>query len=55
MSHRRFIREQALALFCASDALHVVTRHVILTPYRMTFELAETAVGPAHWSRRVRG
>lgn len=48
-----FVRGEALALFLvAPHALYAVNRHVDLTPYRTTFELAECAVGPEHWSRR---
>ena len=48
------IREESLALFlCAPDALYAVNEHVAFTPYRTTFELAETSVGAAHWSRRA--
>jgi len=45
--------EQSKALFlCAPQALYAVNRHVDFKAYRATFELADTAVDPAHWSRR---
>jgi len=49
----RYVRRQALALFLyAPQALYAVNRHVDFTPYTTSFELAETEVGPQHWSRR---
>jgi len=49
----RYVRRQALALFLyAPQALYAVNRHVDFTPYATSFELAETEVGPGHWSRR---
>jgi len=49
----RYVRRQALALFLyAPQALYAVNRHVDFKPYTTSFELAETEVGPAHWSRR---
>lgn len=49
----RYVTRQALALFLvAPQALYAVNRHVDFTPYRTTFELAETSVRPEHWSRR---
>lgn len=48
-----FVRRESLALFLyAPSALYAVNRHVAFRPYRTSFELAETEVGPAHWSRR---
>ena len=55
VSHRidRFVYDEALALFlCAPQALYAVDRHVDFTPYRTSFELAETSVNEQHWSRR---
>jgi len=47
-----FVRREALALFLyAPSALYAVNRHVDFRPYRTSFELAETSVGPEHWSR----
>lgn len=49
----RLVHEQALALFlCAPDALYAVNKQVDFTPYRATFELANTKVADKHWSRR---
>lgn len=49
----RYVTRQALALFLlAPQALYAVNRHVEFRPYRTTFELAGTGVGPGHWSRR---
>jgi len=49
----RFVRREALALFLyAPQALYAVNRHVDFTPYRTTFELAESEVKEGHWSRR---
>ena len=49
----RYCFEQSKALFlCAPQALYAVNRHVDFKAYRATFELADTAVDPAHWSRR---
>ena len=49
----RFVYEEALALFlCAPRALYAVNKHVHFTPYRTSFELAETRVSGEHWSRR---
>jgi peptide/nickel transport system substrate-binding protein len=49
----KLVHDAALALFlCAPEALYAVNRHVDLTPYRTTFELAETRVSADHWSRR---
>lgn len=56
LSHKidKLVHDEALALFlCAPDALYAVNRHVDLTPYRTTFELAETSVTADHWSRRT--
>ena len=53
ISHRidKLVHDEALALFlCAPDALYAVNRHVDFTPYRSTFELAETKVTSEHWS-----
>jgi hypothetical protein len=48
--------EQSGALFrCAPQALYAVNRHVDFKAYRATFELADTEVDPAHWSRRDDG
>lgn len=55
ISHRldEFVHDEALALFlCAPEALYAVNKEVDFTPYRTTFELAETKVGAGHWSRR---
>lgn len=47
-----FVHDEALALFLAApQSLYAVNRHVDFTPYRVTFELAETKVGEKHWSR----
>ena len=49
----RFVYDRALALFlCAPRALYAVNKHVDFTPYRTSFELAETRVSGEHWSRR---
>jgi peptide/nickel transport system substrate-binding protein len=49
----RYCFEQSKALFlCAPQALYAVNRHVEFKAYRATFELADTEVDPAHWSRR---
>jgi ABC-type transport system substrate-binding protein len=49
----RYCFEQSKALFlCAPQALYAVNRHVDFKAYRATFELADTEVDPAHWSRR---
>jgi peptide/nickel transport system substrate-binding protein len=49
----KFVRAEALALFlCAPQALYAVNKHVDFTPYRTTFELAQTKVSKKHWSRR---
>lgn len=49
----RFTTRQALALFLvAPQALYAVNEHVRFRPYRTTFELADTRVTAAHWSRR---
>lgn len=49
----RYAYDQSLALFlCSPQELYAVNRHVDFHPYRTTFELAETEVGPRHWSRR---
>ncbi len=48
-----YVLEEALALFlCAPQALYAVNKHVRFSPYRTTFELAETQVDEQHWSRR---
>ncbi len=48
-----FVHDEALALFLvAPQSLYAVNNHVDFTPYRVTFELAETRVGEGHWSRR---
>jgi len=55
LTHRldRFVHDEALALFlCAPEALYAVNKRVDFRPYRTTFELAETRVDDAHWSRR---
>jgi ABC-type transport system substrate-binding protein len=52
----RYCFEQSGALFlCAPQALYAVNRHVDFKAYRATFELADTEVDPAHWSRRDDG
>jgi ABC-type transport system substrate-binding protein len=49
----RLAYDQALSVFlCAPQALYAVNRHVSFDGYATTFELAETEVAPAHWSRR---
>jgi peptide/nickel transport system substrate-binding protein len=49
----RYVFEEALALFlCAPQALYAVNKHVKFSPYRTTFELAETEVDEQHWSRQ---
>jgi ABC-type transport system substrate-binding protein len=49
----RYCFEQSKALFlCAPQALYAVNRHVDFKAYRATFELADTEVDTAHWSRR---
>jgi len=49
----RFVRDEALALsLCAPQALYAVNRHVDFTPYKTSFEFAETSVDNEHWSRR---
>ena len=49
----RYTTRQALALFLvAPQALYAVNQHVDFQPHRTTFELADTSVSPAHWSRR---
>lgn len=49
----KFVHAEALALFlCAPQALYAVNKHVNFTPYRTTFELAQTEVSEKHWSRR---
>jgi ABC-type transport system substrate-binding protein len=47
----RYCYDEALALFlCAPQSLTAVNRHAHFTPYRTTFELAETWVDDGHWS-----
>ncbi len=56
MTHRidKFVFDEALALFLfAPHALYAVNNHVKFTPYRTTFELAQTKVTEEHWSRQV--
>jgi peptide/nickel transport system substrate-binding protein len=49
----RWAFDEAAALsLCAPQAIYAVNRHVDFTAYRTTFELADTAVSPEHWSRR---
>jgi hypothetical protein len=49
----RLVRDESLVLsLCAPQALYAVNGHVDLTPYRISFELAETSVDEGHWSRR---
>ena len=49
----RYCFEESKALFlCAPQALYAVNRHVDFKAYRATFELADTEVAHAHWSRR---
>jgi peptide/nickel transport system substrate-binding protein len=49
----RYCFEHSKALFlCAPQALYAVNRHVDFRAYRATFELADTEVDAAHWSRR---
>lgn len=49
----KFVHDEALALFLvAPQALYAVNNHVDFTPYRTTFEFAETEVDEEHWSRR---
>lgn len=51
----RYVYDEALALFLVSPhTLYAVDRHVRFTPYRTSFELAETEVDTGHWSRRKR-
>ena len=53
VSHRidKLVHDEALALFlCAPEVHYAVNRHVDFTPYRTTFELAETMVKAGHWS-----
>jgi len=48
-----YVTREALALFlCSPRVLYAVNRQVDFVPYATTFELAETSVGPEHWSRR---
>lgn len=50
----QYVHHEALALFlCAPHALYAVNKQVDFTPYRTTFELAETKVSAEHWSRRA--
>jgi hypothetical protein len=46
----QFVHEETLFL-CAPQALYAVNKQVEFTPYRTTFELADTKVGSGHWSR----
>jgi ABC-type oligopeptide transport system substrate-binding subunit len=49
----RYVTQQSLALFLVAPAvLYAVNRHVDFVPYATTFELADTAVCPGHWSTR---
>ena len=49
----RYVTRRALALFLvAPQVLYAVNRHVDFVPYATTFELADTRVRRAHWSRR---
>lgn len=49
----RLVRDEALTLpLYAPEVLYAVNRHVHFTPYRTSFELAETWVDSGHWSRR---
>jgi peptide/nickel transport system substrate-binding protein len=49
----RFVHDEALALFLAApQSLYAVNDHVDFTPYRVTFELADTRMGEEHWSLR---
>jgi ABC-type transport system substrate-binding protein len=49
----RYVFDDAPALFlCAPQALYAVNKHVSFSPYRTTFELAETQVDEQHWSRQ---
>jgi peptide/nickel transport system substrate-binding protein len=49
----RLVRDESLALsLCAPQALYAVNKHVNFTPYKTSFESAETSVDEAHWSRR---
>ena len=49
----RLVRDESLALsLCAPRALYAVNKHVDFTPYRTSFEFAETSVDDGHWSRR---
>ncbi len=49
----RLVRDEALVLsLFAPRVLYAVNRHVSFTPYRTSFELAETSVSRGHWSRR---
>ncbi len=55
LTHRldRYAHDEALALFLrAPEALYAVNKQVDFRLYRTIFELAETWVGQAHWSRR---
>jgi len=55
IAHRidTFVHDEALALFlCAPQALYAVNNEVDFTPHATTFELAQTTVSAAHWSRR---
>lgn len=48
----RYCFDEAKSLFlCAPQALYAVNRHVEFKAHRATFELADTEVGEAHWSR----
>lgn len=49
----RLVRDEALALsLCAPHALYAVNKHVDFTPYKTSFEFAETGVDDGHWSLR---
>ena len=49
----RLVRDESLALsLCAPQALYAVNKHVDFTPYRTSFEFAETSVDDTHWSLR---
>lgn len=44
--------EHSKALFlCSPQALYAINKEVDFKAYRATFELADTTVSEAHWSR----
>jgi peptide/nickel transport system substrate-binding protein len=48
----RLAHDQALSVFlCAPQALYAVNKHVRFVGHATTFEVAETEVDEAHWSR----